>query len=40
LKDMPNINLKGIAIVDGFTHPTKITQELGMMAYNLGLLDA
>jgi len=34
------LNLKGIGIVDGFTHPLKITQELGMMAYSLGMLDA
>ena len=33
------INLKGIAIGDGFTDPPTITYELAAFAYNLGLID-
>ncbi len=35
----PISGLKGVAIGDGFTHPTAILQQMGEYAYNLGLLD-
>jgi hypothetical protein len=31
--------LKGVAIGDGFTHPSAILSQVGEYAYNLGLLD-
>jgi vitellogenic carboxypeptidase-like protein len=34
-----DINLAGIGIVDGFTSPLNTAQELGMYAFNLGMLD-
>jgi len=34
-----NISIKGAALGDPFTNPIDMTSELGMFAYNMGLLD-